>query len=141
MTSTRPRGLRAAGSATGGGAGLAGGPPPPQPLGLGTPGARRSLQSGATPIHYPAAPAPNFAAIIRHVTCDQSDLGPTEPDTGRGWFLLTSGFTGSGSHRAARGAGLIPNETQFPRRALAACLTGTRRRIRIGIGTIENGLN
>ena len=63
-----------------------------------------------------------LAASIRQVTRDKKDLGPTEPDTGRGWFLLNSGFNESGYYQAACGVGLIPTETQFPCRTLAACL-------------------
>ena len=36
------------------------------------------------------------AASAHQVTHDQDELGPTEADMGRGWFLLSSGFDRSG---------------------------------------------
>ena len=63
-----------------------------------------------------------LATSVRQVTRDQMDPGPTELDTGRSWFLLSSGGDISRYYRVAHGTGLIPNETQFPCRTLVACL-------------------
>jgi len=45
--------------------------------------------------------------------------GPTQ---GRSWFLLSTGCDRGRYYGVAHGTGLIPNETQFPRRTLGACL-------------------
>ena len=63
---------------------------------------------------------------VRPVRRDQRELDPTESDTGRGSLLLSSSCDRSGYYWAAHGAGLIPTETQFPCRTLAACLVGWR---------------
>ena len=54
------------------------------------------------------------------------ELRPTESDTGRSWFLLSSGCDTSRYYRVTHGAGLIPNEIQFPCRTLVACLVRGR---------------
>ena len=38
---------------------------------------------------------PDLLLAVRQVTRDQMELGPTESNTGRGWFLLRSGCDGS----------------------------------------------
>ena len=48
--------------------------------------------------------------------------GPTGSNTGRSWFLLSSGCDSSGYYSVAHGMGLSPNDTQFPCRTLVACL-------------------
>ena len=47
---------------------------------------------------------------------------PPGSDTGRSWFLLSSGCDGSRYYGVAHGTRLIPNEIQFPCRTLVACL-------------------
>ena len=63
-----------------------------------------------------------LAAGLRQVRRDQMGLGPTGYDTGRSWFLLSSGCDRSGYCRVAHGARLIPNNTQYHCRTLVACL-------------------
>jgi hypothetical protein len=65
---------------------------------------------------------PRLATSVRQVTRDQTRLSPTRSDTGRSWFLLSSGCDRSRYYRVAHGTALIPNETQLPCRALVACL-------------------
>ena len=65
---------------------------------------------------------PRLATSVRQVTRDQMEPGPTGSDTGRSWFLLSSGCDGSRYYRVAHGTGPIPNEIQFPCRTRVACL-------------------
>ena len=48
----------------------------------------RTLEDGAGAID-------RLGTSVRQVRRDQMELGPTESDTGRSWFLLSSGATGA----------------------------------------------
>ena len=65
-----------------------------------------------------------LATSVRQVTRDQMEQGPTGSDTGRSWFLLSSGCDRSRYYRVPHGTGPIPNDTPFPCRTLVACLAG-----------------
>ena len=61
-----------------------------------------------------------LAGSVHQVRRHQMGLGPTESDTGCGWFLLSSGCDRSRYYRVTHGTALIPNETQLPCRTLVA---------------------
>ena len=74
-----------------------------------------------TPIGENGSKTVYFSHSAGTVHAQRTVRPPTEPCTGCGRFLLSSGCEWGKYYRAARSAGLTPNETQIP------CRTGTVR--------------
>ena len=74
------------------------------------------------PAMHSAVVHSRLATSVRQVRRDQKELGPTELDTGRSRFLLSSECNRSGYYRVAGGAGLIRNEAELRCRTVVARL-------------------
>ena len=64
----------------------------------------------------------SLAGMYAKPSHNQAGRGPTGPCTGFNRFLLSSGCEWGEYYSMAHSAGLIPNKTQIPCRALVACL-------------------